>query len=94
MECRQFPVGVIQMCCMEPGPLISATVNVVFDLMRTLGLTFQPCPKSREALEPVPSVAMPPLPFSPVKFSGEMDLLFASESLKRFDMLDSMPLNF
>ena len=30
-------------------------------------------------MAPVPSVAMPPLPFSPVKFSGEIERVFASD---------------
>jgi len=55
---------------MRPGPLISPRVKVVPALIRTEGETFQPCPKSRAGPLPVPSVAMPALPFSPVKFSG------------------------
>ena len=42
MEYRQFPVGVIHICCIDPEPLISATVYTVFALMITDGLTFQP----------------------------------------------------
>jgi hypothetical protein len=41
--------------------------------MRIEGDTFQPWPRPRAQLAPVPSVAMPPFPFSPVKFSGEID---------------------
>jgi hypothetical protein len=48
-----------------------------------LGLTFHPCPKSLEALVPVPVVAIPPLPFSPEKFSGLIERLFASPQLKK-----------
>ena len=33
---------------------------------------------ARGALAPVPSVAMPPLPFSPVKFSGLIERVLAS----------------
>src|SRR6266850_3255576 len=63
---------------MQPGPLISPITNVLFDLITTDGDSFQPRPKSRAAFLPVPSVAMPALPFSPVKFSGliERDLAF------------------
>jgi hypothetical protein len=38
----------------EPDPSISAMVKVVLDFILTLGLTFHPCPRSREALDPVP----------------------------------------
>lgn len=47
------------------------------------GETFQPCPRSLAALAPQPWVAMPPFPFSPVKFSAEMERVFALESLHR-----------
>ena len=77
MEKRQLPVGVIQMCWMAPGPLMSARVKVLLALMCTDGETFQPCPSSRAALLPVPSVAIPPLPFSPLKFSGLIDRVLA-----------------
>src|SRR6202000_2737679 len=77
---RQLPVGVIHICCMAPGPVISAMINVVFDFITTLGLTFQPWPSSLAASLPVPVMAMPPLPFSPVKFSGLMERLLASDT--------------
>ena len=53
--------------------------------MRIEGETFQPRPEPfgpspRAWILPVPSVAMPPLPFSPVKFSGEMERVFADDS--------------
>jgi hypothetical protein len=41
--------------------------------MTTDGEIFHPGPKSLAASEPVPFVAMPALPFSPVKFSGQID---------------------
>src|SRR5580658_2539364 len=72
-ESRQLPVGVNQMLRMEPGPVISARVKVVLLLISMEGETFQPWPNSREACEPVPLVAMPACPFSPVKFSGLME---------------------
>jgi hypothetical protein len=49
---------------------MSAIVKVDRALIRTDGETFQPCPSSRAAFLPVPSVAWPAFPFSPVKFSG------------------------
>ena len=73
---RQLPVGVIQICWMVPGPLMSAISKVLCAATRTDGETFQPWPRSRAQPSPVPVVAIPPLPFSPVKFSGltERDL--------------------
>jgi len=47
------------------------------------GEIFQPTPRSRASLLPVPSAAAPPLPFSPVKFSGEMERDRAFESRGR-----------
>jgi hypothetical protein len=53
--------------------------------MFTNGFTFQPCPSSRATSPAVPSskVAIPPLPFSPVKFSGLIDRVSASERRNR-----------
>ena len=62
--------GVIQICCTAPDPRMSARVNVERALIFTEGETFHPCPSSLAAFLPVPSVAMPAFPFSPVKFSG------------------------
>ena len=47
-----------------------ASVKVVPAWMTTEGEIFQPCPNFRAAWAPVPVVAIPPWPFSPVKFSG------------------------
>ena len=41
----------------------------------------------------MPSVAMPPLPFSPVKFSGEIDRVRALDSLQRLLRLTPRPEN-
>ena len=65
---------------MQPDPLISASVKVLPALMLTEGETFQPWPRSRAAFLPVPSVAMPALPFSPVKFSGLIERDWAFET--------------
>src|ERR1700733_1107244 len=73
MERRQLPVGVIQMCSISPAPSMSASVMVWPALTSMDGLTFHPWPSSRAALAPVPSVAAPPLLFSPVGFSGLME---------------------
>src|SRR5437763_2421618 len=94
IEFRQIPVGVIQICCMDPGPSISAMTNVVCGLICTEGLSFQPLPNSRAAVSPVPFSAIPPLPFPPLKFSGLIDLLLASERRYIFERFASMPLYF
>ena len=44
------------------------------------GETFHPWPSSRDACAPVPSVAMPARPFSPLKFSALMERVFAFDS--------------
>src|SRR5664279_1986011 len=94
MEFRHTPVGVIQICCIDPDPLISAIVNVVCGLICTEGLSFHPFPRSRAAFSPVPFSAIPPFPFSPFIFSGLMDRLFASDNRYIFDRLASIPLYF
>src|SRR5438876_12144703 len=60
--------------------------------MRTEGETFHFCPSSRAAFLPVPSVAIPPLPFSPVRFSGLIERVFAFESRKRLPRFRCRPL--
>jgi len=42
---------------MAPDPWMFASSNVVPGSIRTEGETFQPCPRSRAAFAPVPSVA-------------------------------------
>src|SRR5258708_21076811 len=44
------------------------------------GETFQPCPRWGAGLARVPSVAMPALPFSPVKFSALIERVLACDS--------------
>ncbi len=83
---RQLPVGVSQTCWMAPCPETSAIVKTLFALMRTEGDTFQPRPSSRAAFWPVPSLAIPPRPFSPVRFSGLI------ERVRAFDSRDSEPM--
>src|SRR6266853_1458550 len=89
---RQLPVGVIQICWIQPGRLISPIVNVEPALMTTEGETFQPWPKSRAAPLPVPSRAMPALPFSPVKFSGLIERVLALDVRYKLARLPSIPL--
>src|SRR3569833_3259880 len=78
---------------MAPGPVISASVKVDFAGTRTKGETFQPCPRSRAAPRAAPSVDVPALPFSPVKFSGPMERVLALDKRLRFPRLRSSPLN-
>ena len=78
---------------MAPEPSMSATVNVSPGAMRTEGEIFQPWPRSRAQLAPVPSVAVPALPFSPVKFSALMERVFALDSSDRLPRFMPSPLN-
>src|SRR5690625_866524 len=61
------------MWVITPGESISARVKVSPAFTSTLGETFHPCPRSRAASAPVPSVARPPPPGEPSKFAGLMD---------------------
>src|SRR3972149_6444411 len=47
------------------------------------GDTFQPRPISRAAYCPVPSVAMPPCPLAPVKFSALIERVWAFDKRER-----------
>src|SRR6516225_2432764 len=60
---------------------------------RTNGDTFQPWPRSRAAPLAGPSVDMPALPFSPVKFSGPMERVLAFETRLKLPRFKSRPLN-
>src|SRR6187402_1104512 len=93
MANRQLPVGVIQMCWMAPGPVISPSVKTCLGPIFTDGETFQPRPRSRAALAPVPSVALPPSPLAPVKFSGLIDRVLAFDRRDRSPTPVVMPLN-
>ena len=69
-----------QICWIAPGPAMSASSRSSPGAISIEGETFQPWPRPRAQEAPVPSVAMPPLPFSPVKFSGEIERVLASDS--------------
>src|SRR4051812_45885297 len=71
------------MCWMTPGPSIDARVVVSPAGSTMLGETFHPAPSSRAKAAPLPSVAAPPLPFSPVKFSGLMLRVLACDNRAR-----------
>ena len=68
-------------------------MNVCPGSIRTEGDTFQPRPRCVAATAPVPSVAMPPAPFAPVKFSALIERDFARERRARFPMPRPRPLN-
>src|SRR5438128_2054462 len=78
---------------MAPEPAISARVAVSPGAIRMLGESFQPRPRSRAASAPVPSVAMPPRPFAPSKFSGLIERDCALEMRARLPRLIPRPLN-
>ena len=70
-------MGVSQMCWIAPEPSMSASTKVDPGAMVTDGEIFHPGPSSRPGPAPVPSVAIPPRPFSPVKFSGLIERVSA-----------------
>src|ERR1700761_7746664 len=93
MVWRQRPrASVIQICWIAPEPSMSASVNVSPGWMITNGEPFQPWPRSRAICAAGPSVDMPPAPFSPVKFSGEIERDLALESRARLPRLRPRPL--
>ena len=61
---------VSQRCVISAGPSMFASSNVVRPSISTLGEIFQPAPRSAAQAAPVPSMARPPPPFVPSKFSG------------------------
>src|SRR3954470_18788313 len=71
---------------------MSAIVTVVRGGITMLGDTFQPTPRSRAAKAPVPSVALPPPPFCPSKFSALIERVCAPDSRERFPRLIPRPL--
>ena len=81
-----------QICWTAPGPVISARVKVDLAGTRTKGETFQPWPRSRAAPLAAPSVDMPALPFSPLKFSGPMERVLAFDIRLRLPRFRSRPL--
>ena len=76
----RFSPSTSQMCWMMPGPATSIRTAVSPALTRMKGRTFQPWPRSSAARALATGlgsvglgIAMPPLPFSPVGFSAEID---------------------
>src|ERR1700752_4688435 len=57
------------------------------------GEIFHPRPSPRAWIAPVPSSAMPPLPFSPVGFSGLIERDFAEDSRDRLPRCNPRPEN-
>ena len=74
---------VIQMWVIRPEDAIEPSSNVWWPAISTEGETFQPIPSSRAGEAPDPSVARPPPPFDPVKFSGLIDQVCTSRSRAR-----------
>src|SRR6266436_797589 len=90
---RHAPVGVIQMWAIAPAPDISARTFTSPGSITTYGATFHPRPSFRAGLLAGSGIAMAPLPFSPVGFSGLIDRLSAFESIARLPMCMPSPLN-
>src|SRR5207253_8309944 len=57
------------------------------------GELFQPRPTSRAGLAPVPSVARPPCPGAPEKFSGLIDRVRAADTRAKLPRPRPSPLN-
>ena len=57
------------------------------------GETFQPWPRKRECISPLPSVAIPPWPLVPSMFSGEIDLVLARDKRESVPISAPRPLN-
>src|SRR3954452_25189652 len=91
---RQYAGATVsQICWIAPGPSISARTPVALPAISMLGEIFQPCPSSRAELAPVPSVAFPPSPFAPVKFSALIERVCADDNRDKFPRLIPRPLN-
>jgi hypothetical protein len=74
---------VIQICWIAPGPSTSARTTVLLPSSVMQGAIFQPCPSSRAASPPTPSVAAPPCPRAPVGFYALIERVCASDSRAR-----------
>jgi hypothetical protein len=76
---------------MVPEPSMSASTNVACGLIVIDGEIFHPGPRSRQGTAPVPSVAIPPRPFAPVKFSGLIERVSACARRHRFPSPTPIP---
>jgi hypothetical protein len=74
---------VIQTWVIRPGDAMEPSSKVWRPAISTEGETFQPIPSSRAQEAPVPSVARPPPPFDPAKFSGLIDQVCTLRSRAR-----------
>ena len=72
---------------------MSASVKVSPGAISIEGETFQPTPRSRAQTAPVPSLARPPAPGAPVKFSGEIERETRSNVAKDWLRLTPRPSN-
>ena len=91
---RQLPVGVSQMCWIAPEPSMSASTNVSCGAIDDRRRDLPSRPSSRPGPAPVPSVAIPPRPFSPVKFSGLIERVSASARRHTFAEPDAQSVPF
>src|ERR1700691_5927685 len=90
---RHAPVGVIQICAIAPAPEISASTFTSPGSMTTYGATFHPRPSFLAGLLAGSGLAIAPLPFSPVGFSGHIERLSAVERIARLPTCMPSPLN-
>src|SRR5882672_9837552 len=90
---RQWPVGVIQICWIAPGPSMLAITRSSPGSMGVHGETFHPWPRSRAQDFGSVGIAIPPAPFLPSTFSELIDRVFAEESRDKFPRFIPNPLN-
>src|SRR5271155_3287365 len=88
---RHGPVGVIQICAIAPAPPISASTFTSPGSITTYGATFHPRPSFRAGLLAGSGIAIAPLPFSPVGFSGLIERLSAAERIARLPHVHAEP---
>src|SRR5713101_7505038 len=90
---RQSPVGVIQICAIAPEPAMSASTFTSPGSITMYGETFHPRPSLRAGLLAGSGIAIAPLPFSPVGFSGLIERLSAFDKIGRLPRCMPRPLN-
>ena len=83
--------GVIHICWIAPAPSMSPRRSVSPGATRFEGEIFQPRPRPRAWIAPVPSSAIPPLPFSPVGFSALIERDLAVDKRDRLPRCNPSP---
>ena len=90
---RQWPVGVIQICWIAPGPVDVGQRERLARLDADGGRDLPALAEvARAALRRCPRWPCRALPFSPVKFSGLIERVFAFDSRERLPMFMPRPL--